>query len=397
MKHIVIIGNSAAGLSAAEAVRSQDNEVRISLIAEEPEPAYRRYLIGEVLSGKLKEKEIAFKSPEFYKSARIEWLKGQKAEKINGNRNQVVLSDKTRIEYDTLIIATGRFESIPNEVKGSKKHGISGFRSLAQVRDIQQLIPITNTVCVFGDGLPSLSAVQAFRRKGLEVKLISAGSRFLPWIDPIIAKTMLDRCRDEGVEVIFDQKLSEVFGNGDVKAVKISGGKVIGCGIVILDNTATAEVGLVSETEISTEGGGIRVTSSLCTDRQNVFAAGDVISTGFSGWERAIIQGRIAGENALAVCRGGELKSCPNIPQKLRLEFFGSPVILLGDSSGESSEQETLCKAGEGWYRKLVLQNNTLAGFAAVGNLNGWEQAWEMILSGAFIEPDAQRKLLQSV
>jgi NAD(P)H-nitrite reductase len=70
MKHIVIIGNSAAGIAAAEAVRKNNDAVRITIISEEGYPAYNRFMIADVLGGKIREPEIFYRKKNFMKPPR---------------------------------------------------------------------------------------------------------------------------------------------------------------------------------------------------------------------------------------------------------------------------------------------------------------------------------------
>jgi nitrite reductase (NADH) large subunit len=130
MKHIVIIGNSSAGTSAAEAVRKKDTTVAITVISDEQYPAYNRSLLADVLSGKLKERDVFFRKKEFYDALGITLLLGKRIEKIVPEKNTLVLGDKTKIGYDGLIIATGVSPRVPKELKGGSKHGVIGLRSM---------------------------------------------------------------------------------------------------------------------------------------------------------------------------------------------------------------------------------------------------------------------------
>ncbi|WP_407928945.1 FAD-dependent oxidoreductase [Heliobacterium mobile] len=51
---ILIIGNSAAGVAAAETVRQMDPSVNVTMVSAEPYASYSRCVIREVISGKKK-------------------------------------------------------------------------------------------------------------------------------------------------------------------------------------------------------------------------------------------------------------------------------------------------------------------------------------------------------
>ncbi len=49
MTHYVILGNSAAGLTAIDAIRQRDKTGPITLISKEPDPAYSRVALPYIL------------------------------------------------------------------------------------------------------------------------------------------------------------------------------------------------------------------------------------------------------------------------------------------------------------------------------------------------------------
>ena len=74
MKQFVIIGNSAAGISAVEAVRKKDKESKIIVISDEDYSAYCRCLISYYLAGDVKEEKILYRPESFYKENNIELI-----------------------------------------------------------------------------------------------------------------------------------------------------------------------------------------------------------------------------------------------------------------------------------------------------------------------------------
>ena len=54
----LIIGNSAAGLNGAQAVRSRDANGTVTIVSEEDYPAYSRCLIPYFMEGKITEADV---------------------------------------------------------------------------------------------------------------------------------------------------------------------------------------------------------------------------------------------------------------------------------------------------------------------------------------------------
>jgi NADH dehydrogenase FAD-containing subunit len=63
----LIIGNSAAGLSAAASIRKNDKNGTISIISSEGYTNYSKPLITYYIAGKVSLEKVYFKSENFYK------------------------------------------------------------------------------------------------------------------------------------------------------------------------------------------------------------------------------------------------------------------------------------------------------------------------------------------
>jgi NADPH-dependent 2,4-dienoyl-CoA reductase/sulfur reductase-like enzyme len=102
-KRVVIIGNSAAGLSALEAFRRKDQESEILLIDREPVLAYSRVITPYFIIGGIKNEEGLFLTTEdFYKKRGVKTLFGREVQSIdtqsrvvafyNGKRDPLISS-----------------------------------------------------------------------------------------------------------------------------------------------------------------------------------------------------------------------------------------------------------------------------------------------------------------
>ena len=74
----LIIGNSAGGIGAAEAIREVDGAGRIAIVSDEPYPAYSRPLISEYLATRCPLEKMLFRPADFYEKNRIQTILGQK-------------------------------------------------------------------------------------------------------------------------------------------------------------------------------------------------------------------------------------------------------------------------------------------------------------------------------
>ncbi|MFH1061275.1 MAG: FAD-dependent oxidoreductase [Candidatus Omnitrophota bacterium] len=386
MKHLIIIGNSAAGHSAAVAARDLDPELKITLISEEKAPAYSRNLLAGVLENKVKFKEIVFADENFYEQKNIQFVSGKKVEKVNTNKNWVTFMDKTRLVYDALIVASGMSMSVAKCVKGSAKHGVIGFRSIKDLTDITELVPISHAVCVWGGGIAGLQAAFALRKKRMEVKIIISNDKLMPEIlDTNGEEFLINRLGQQEIEVISGKNIVDVFGDSDVKAIKLENGKVIACDILIVDTNFLPNTKFLEESGFNSEAikQGLAVDVFLQTEIPNVFACGDVLETADkslglldhpNSWFKAAEQGKIAGTNAAAFLLKKEDLKAVYEPQNINvseLRLFDLAAVCLGITAkpaGEEFEELSFVNEDLNMYKKIVLCDSRIVGFVAVGN-----------------------------
>jgi NAD(P)H-nitrite reductase large subunit len=306
MKKILIIGNSAAGISCAETVRQSDKEAQITIVGKENYPAYRRYLLPEFLAGEVPEEKLAYREPGFFKANDLQVALGQEIERIDLKRRRAITragdkeSQKERqaFEYDILVLAAGASSIMP-ETKGIAKRGVFGFRSVGDVKNISEILPVCDTTCVWGAGLVGLKAAEALQKRGLEVKVITRSQHIFLKDLPYETNEMLYRLfKEKGVQITTDADITEILGNGDVKAIRLNSGKVIACQIVVVAQGFSPAVKMLKDLPVNCNPA-VVVDAQMRTAVPEVFACGDIC--GASNWGEAEAQGRVAGEN---ICAG---------------------------------------------------------------------------------------------
>ena len=376
MKQFIIIGNSAAGISAVEAIRKKDKESKIIVISDEDYPAYCRCLISYYLAGEVKEDKLLYRPEHFYKENNIELLLNKKVSRVDPKKNRLTLEDKSQLSYDSLLIATGSSPKFPTTT-GIKKGGVFGFRTIKDVREISGLLPVTKNACVMGGGLVGLKAAYGLKKRNVEVKVVVKSKQILSqMLDLQAASFVQRRLEDNGIEILTGEDVSEIIGNGDIKAVKLDSGKAFACSIVIVGKGVEPNIDLIKDTEIKINEG-IIAHNMLQTNVPNIYTAGDVcesfdLTIGRLSvnalWPVAVEQGRIAGVNMAqdAITYDGSLGMNS-------IEFFGLSVISLGiykiNQEDSSFTELKYCDEKMNLYRKLILHNNILVGAVLVGDI----------------------------
>ena len=66
MPKYVIVGGSAGGIGAIEAIREIDPIEVITMVSEEPFPQYSRPMIGDFLSGEVMIEKMKYRDDQFW-------------------------------------------------------------------------------------------------------------------------------------------------------------------------------------------------------------------------------------------------------------------------------------------------------------------------------------------
>jgi len=376
MKHFVIIGNSAAGIAAAESIRKADTESKVTIISDEDYPSYCRCLISYFLAGEVKEDKILYRPESFYKENNIELLLNKKVVKADPKKSRIIFEDKSPLSFDALLIATGASPKFP-ELKGIKKDGVFGFRTIKNARDMEALLPVTKAACVLGGGLVGLKAAYALKKKNVDVKVIVKSKQVLSqMLDFQAASLVQKRLEENGIDILVGQDATEIIGNGDIKAVKLDSGKVLGCSMVVVGKGVAPNINLIKDTEIKFNEG-IIADNFLQTNVPHIYTAGDVcesfdlmqgLHTVNALWPMAVEQGRLAGQNMA----GQQVKYDGSLGIN-SIEFFGLPVISLGfykkNETDHTHEELKIIDEKNNLYKKVVLNNDVIVGAIFVGDI----------------------------
>ncbi len=385
MKYL-IIGNSAAGISGAEAIRKRDRDGEMIMVSKENYSPYSRCLLSYYLAGDINEKKLLFRPEDFYEKNKIKAVLGKKVRKIEPKKSKVFLDDGEELTYDRLLIAAGASSKLL-KIKGEDKKGVFGLRTVEDAQNILKMVEGgAKVAAVLGGGLIGLKAAYGLRKRGLRVKVIIKSNRVLSqMLDEAAAAILRKRIEENGIEVITGLAAGEVLAkDGSVRGLKLDNGEDVDCRLVIIGKGVAPNVDLVEGTELKTNRG-ILVDESQETNISHIYAAGDVAETVdiVSGersinalWPCAVEQGRTAGHNmALPESGSREEKKCKYAGSigMNSVEFFDLPVISIGIArprEGGGYEEIVMNLPERSLYRKIVLKDGLIVGAILVGRIN---------------------------
>ena len=373
----LIIGNSAGGIGAAEAIREVDEVGSITIISDEPYPVYSRPLISEYLAEGRPLDKMLYRPADFYEKNNIHALLGSKAELLDINNHTIELQNGKGISWEKLLLATGGSPIVPG-IAGIDLQGVFTFTTLDDARAIDQFLSNRRRnikAVVIGGGLIGVSVTEALVKRGVEITIIEMKERILNTIlDEETSALEEEALRQAGVEIMTGHTVAEVssYLPSEATGVTLDNSQPLPCDMVIVAIGVQPRTDLVSGTEIKIERG-IVVDSRMATSSPGIYACGDVAETydfvyGENRltpiWPNAYVGGRVAGFNMAGVPNEYQGGTAMN-----SLKYFGVDIVSAGMVSPPESNYEVLSRKNSHTYRKVVLKDGLVVGMVFAGQI----------------------------
>lgn len=379
MAKYVIIGGSAGGIGAVEAIREVDPIGTLTVISDEPVPQYSRPMISEYVSKEATVDTMKYRDDQFWRNNNVQTLTGRTANKIDFTKKQVTLDGGDKIDYEKLLIATGGKPFVPR-MEGGEKDGVFTFTELSSAKDIEDKLEHSKSAVVIGGGLIGVSAAEALVKRGIKVTLVELKDNILNLTLDKTASDIAEKVLTEaGVTVITGQTVQRILGRKDNEAavggVVMTDGKKIPCDLVVVAIGVIPRTELAKETDLKLNRG-IVVDRFMRTNITEVYACGDVAEAHdfllnenrlLPLWPLAHMGGRVAGYNMAGKqveYEGGTVMSS--------LKYFDLPIIAVGNVNPEElDDYEVLVelKPEKTVYKKILLKDGAIVGFIFLGDI----------------------------
>jgi nitrite reductase (NADH) large subunit len=375
----VIVGGSAAAISAVEAIRSLDEKSEIDLFSDEETPLFSRVLLPYYVAEELSKPLLNFRPADFFEKNNVTAHLGVRVGEVLVQQKSVLAGDGKEYPFDKLLLATGGHPILPR-IPGIEKEGISTLKTMADAERIYRMKG--NRAVVVGAGSIGVEAAISLKRRGLdEVTLLEQLEQVMPTVFDAEAATIVRRRIEEiGVRVLTGEKAIQFRGNGRVKGVSTDA-RQIPCNLVVVAVGVKPAAELADQAGIELGAmGGIKVSERLMTSVRDIYAAGDVAETYDIArdrrflnaiWPCAFEQGRVAGLNM-----GGRRTVYVGSYRRNSIgNFIGIPAISMGVTRADDhvarkdgDEIAEIQRRTKETYRKLILRNGRVIGAILVGS-----------------------------
>jgi len=272
LSSIVIVGGGAAGFAAADMLRREGYDGRVSVIsADQDLPVDRPNLSKDYLAGEAQDDWMPLWPADFYSDRRIELVLRRRVLSIDPAGRSVLLDDGSRRTFGALLIATGA-DPVRLPISGADASQILYLRSYADARAIVERARTAKHVVVVGASFIGLEVSASMRARDIAVDVIAPNQVPLERVmGPEVGRFVQSLHEARGVRFHLGQTPLSVDG----RTVALSGGDTIDTDFVVVGAGVRPSIALAESAGLALDRG-IAVDEYLETSAPGIFAAGDV-------------------------------------------------------------------------------------------------------------------------
>lgn len=357
----LIIGNGAAGITAAETIRQHDPRGQITILSAEPSLMYSRPGLAYVISGEIPPQQVIARTREWYADLRLELVHGR-AHSLDVHNRLVALADGRVLPYHKLLIATGA-RAVPPPYPGSDLDGVVYLDTLDGTKELLKKARRGKRGVVIGGGITALEMVEGLAQRGVDTHYFLRRDRLWSQIfNEAESRLLAEKMHHHGVHIHTNTEASEILGNWrhKVRAVRLQNGAEFKCDLFGVAIGVKPQLELVKDTPIQTDRA-ILVNEFLQSNIPHVYAAGDCaqVYDRWSGkhlldvlWPSAVATGRAAALNMVGQPTPYQKGSPFNV-----CLLFGLHITIIGQISPDRQAKDDFAEiqhlsrgASEAWF-----------------------------------------------
>ena len=327
--HLIAIGGSDAGISAALRARELDPDAEVTVVVADAYPNFSICGIPYYVSGEVSHwRNLAHRTIADLEATGMRLLLDTTARRIDAAARKLLVStadgSDELLSYDKLMVGTGAVPVRP-PIGGLAGPGALGpgdgvhllhsmGDTFAVMRTLEQTSP-TSAVIV-GAGYIGLEMADALTTRGLAVTQMEQLPEVLPTVDPELGALVHTELASHGVEVLTGTTVRRInrAAQGRAGRLEVEATAADGAAVTRPADMVLIVVGVRPDTSLAADAGAeLGIRGAIAVDRQmrtrlpDVLAAGDCVVTHHRLLGQTYLplgttahkQGRVAGENAL--------------------------------------------------------------------------------------------------
>ncbi|WP_405752915.1 nitrite reductase large subunit NirB [Streptomyces sp. NBC_00012] len=402
-KSLILVGHGMVGQRFLEALSEQPaaeqtHRWRVTVLAEEPRPAYDRVHLTSWFSGTSAE-ELTLCPPGFIERHGIDLRLGDPATAIDREARTVTTRSGDVLRYDALVLATGSYPFVP-PVPGHDATGCHVYRTIEDLEAITASAGGATVGAVVGGGLLGLEAAGALRAMGLETHVVEFAPRLMALqVDDGGGAVLRRKIEDLGVHVHTGAGTQRIDTDehGRAHTMALSDGTDLAVDLVVFSAGVRPRDQLARDCGLPVgERGGIVVDEHCRTTDPRIRAIGEC-ALAADGRVYGLVAPGYAMADTVARELTGTTAEFTGADTSTKLKLLGVDVASFGDALGatEGALEVLYANSRAGIYKKLVVgPDGRLLGGVLVGDAESYAALRPLAASRSRLPAPAEQLLL---
>ncbi|KTT25935.1 nitrite reductase large subunit NirB [Pseudacidovorax intermedius] len=384
---IIVIGHGMVGHKFLEELAvSSLASAEVTVLCEEPRPAYDRVHLSEFFSGKTAE-QLSLVEAGFFERSGFSLRLGTRVVAIERRNNTVTTADGEVLPYDKLVLATGSVPFVP-PVPGRDRPHCHVYRTIEDLEGMKASGAKSKSGVVVGGGLLGLECAKALRDLGLETHVVEFAPRLMAvQVDEGGGRVLRSKIEALGVQVHTGRNTLEITDGATARhRMVFADGTWLECDMIVFSAGIRPQDALARQSALAVgPRGGVAVDDHCRSADRDIYAIGECASWSEQlyglvapGYEMARVAARHLAGDAEAAFAGADMST--------KLKLMGVDVASIGDAHGRTPGSRSFQYVDEikQVYKKIVVSadGTKLLGAVLVGNADEYGTLLQMALNG---------------
>ncbi|WP_059411506.1 nitrite reductase large subunit NirB [Cupriavidus basilensis] len=382
---LIVIGHGMVGHKFLESLaEAGSQDIEVTVLCEEPRPAYDRVHLSEFFAGKSAE-DLSLVEAGFFERSNMLLRLNARATGIDRAARTVSISTGETLPYDKLVIATGSYPFVP-PLPGKDRKDCFVYRTIEDLEAMQECGARARTGVVIGGGLLGLECAKALRDMGLQTHVVEFAPRLMAvQVDDGGGEMLRRKIEDLGVTAHTRKNTVEIVdGEAGTHRMNFADGSHLETDMIVFSAGIRPRDELARAAGLAVgERGGVAVDNQCLTSDPDVYAIGEcalwqgkIYGLVAPGYEMA----RVAAKHLL-----GHQAEFAGADMSTKLKLMGVDVASLGDPHGSAPGARAYQFTDERKqvYKKLVVSDcgKYLLGGVLVGDAEEYGTLLQMMLN----------------
>lgn len=398
---LIVVGHGMVGHKFLEELAASSlAQAEVTVLCEEPRPAYDRVHLSEFFSGKSAE-QLSLVEAGFFERSGFSLRLCTRAVAIERRNNTVTTADGEVLSYDKLVLATGSVPFVP-PVPGRDRPHCHVYRTIEDLEGMKASGAKSKSGVVVGGGLLGLECAKALRDLGLETHVVEFAPLLMAvQVDEGGGRVLRSKIEALGVQVHTGRNTVEITDGATARhRMVFADGTWLETDMIVFSAGIRPQDALARQSALAVgPRGGVAVDSHCRSADRDIYAIGECASWNEQlyglvapGYEMARVAARHLAGDAEAAFAGADMST--------KLKLMGVDVASIGDAHGRTPGARSFQYVDEikQVYKKIVVSadGTQLLGAVLVGNADEYGTLLQMALNGIALPESPEFLILPS-